>query len=455
MVTTIDRQSGLSSAVSRKGPCVVAATTNITLSGEQTVDGVAVTDGMRVLLTGQTDATENGIYYVSTGEWSRAADFSRNDDVMEGTEVRVTRGTNDGIWVVTTTGTIVIGTTSLTLALDTSLTGGSLLAANNLSDVSVKPTANTNLQGTAVTIASAATVDLSDPAVNTGAFTTISGATGISAFTMNAEQSAMVRFSGAPLITVGANLVGTNGGSNMQMEAGDIAYLKRVGTVVYFAHFPVRDRNNSKWAAAVASAGTITLPEGKYGHITGSTAITDVDFTLAVDGKWAIVEFDGAPLITHSSTLKCPGSTNYQIAAGDVGMFIQDVGDTVRFVPLSSPRAETIMISVGADTTVITTGTAKRTFRMPFAMTVTAVRSSLVTAAAAGLVTVDINEGGSSILSTKLSIDATEKTSTTAATPAVISDATLADDAEITIDIDAVTGAVAAGLKVTLIGYRS
>jgi hypothetical protein len=53
-------------------------------------------------------------------------------------------------------------------------------------------------------------------------------------------------------------------------------------------------------------------------------------------------------------------------------------------------------------------------------------------------VIVDINEAGTSVLSTKLSIDASEKTSTTAATAAVISDSALADDAEITIDIDQV-----------------
>ena len=67
-----------------------------------------------------------------------------------------------------------------------------------------------------------------------------------------------------------------------------------------------------------------------------------------------------------------------------------------------------------------------------------------------------MNEGGTSILSTKLTFDASEKTTTTAATPRVISDSSLADDAEITIDIDAVGSTVAgAGLKVTLIGTRT
>ena len=112
-----------------------------------------------------------------------------------------------------------------------------------------------------------------------------------------------------------------------------------------------------------------------------------------------------------------------------------------------------ITLAASDETTVLTTGT-KMTFRMPYAMTVTEVRASLTTApTTSGLFTVDINDGGTSILSTKLSIDLTETTSTTADVPAVISDSLLADDAEITVDIDIVSGGLSeAGLKVTLIG---
>lgn len=120
----------------------------------------------------------------------------------------------------------------------------------------------------------------------------------------------------------------------------------------------------------------------------------------------------------------------------------------------SLPPAE-IGVAVGDETTTITaTGNPKVTFRMPFAMTLTSVRASLTTASSSGTPTVDINEGGTSILSTKLTVDATEKTSLTAAIPAAISDATLANDAEITIDVD-VAGTGAKGLKVWLIGTRA
>ena len=107
------------------------------------------------------------------------------------------------------------------------------------------------------------------------------------------------------------------------------------------------------------------------------------------------------------------------------------------------------------ETTDLTAGVAKATFRMPHTFTLTEVRASVTTAPTGSTLIVDINEGGVSILSTKLSIDATEKTSTTAATPPVISDADLADDAEITIDIDQIGSSVAgAGLKIFLIGTQ-
>jgi hypothetical protein len=112
-----------------------------------------------------------------------------------------------------------------------------------------------------------------------------------------------------------------------------------------------------------------------------------------------------------------------------------------------------LVVAASDEGTALTTGTAKITFRMPRAVTLTSVRASLTTAQGSGSIfTVDINENGTSILSTKLTIDNTEKTSFTAATPPVISDAALADDAEITIDIDQIGDGTAKGLKVMLIG---
>jgi len=96
------------------------------------------------------------------------------------------------------------------------------------------------------------------------------------------------------------------------------------------------------------------------------------------------------------------------------------------------------------------------TFRMPYAMTLSGVRISLTTAATVSSVIVDVKQGGTSIFSTLVSIDATELTSTTAATPAVISTTALTDDSLMTIHITQIgSGDTGKGLKLVLKGKKS
>jgi len=117
-----------------------------------------------------------------------------------------------------------------------------------------------------------------------------------------------------------------------------------------------------------------------------------------------------------------------------------------------------LVIACGDETTAIDATGQVISFRLPYNMTLNAgsagITGSLVTAGTgAALLTVDINESGSTILSTKLTFDATETTTTTSTTPVVISDLSLAADSIITIDVDTLdTGLVAAGLKISLIG---
>lgn len=89
---------------------------------------------------------------------------------------------------------------------------------------------------------------------------------------------------------------------------------------------------------------------------------------------------------------------------------------------------------------------------MPVGCTLVKVRASVNTAPAGSTLIFDINEGGTSVLSTKLSIDVSEKTSKTAASQAVISDSSIADDAEMTIDIDQI-GSSTAGVGAKIILY--
>lgn len=131
-----------------------------------------------------------------------------------------------------------------------------------------------------------------------------------------------------------------------------------------------------------------------------------------------------------------------------------DYQDSDGTIDITVKATESFIVAVSDETTVITTGTAKITFRMPYAFTLTDIRASLSTVSSSGNPEVNVKEGGTTIFSTNLTIDASEKTSTTAATPVVISDSSLADDAEMTIDI-VTAGTGAKGLKVTFIGHRT
>jgi len=172
----------------------------------------------------------------------------------------------------------------------------------------------------------------------------------------------------------------------------------------------------------------------------------------------------GSAALTPSSDTGFDLDTKGQIHGYTSTQYALDVGNNSDILVCDSGEASglkytanttSFVLACSDEDTDLTTG-EKVVFRMPFAYTVTAVRASLTTAATGGtLLTVDINEGGTTILSTKITIDASETTSTTAATAPVIDDSDLADDAEMSIDIDEIGSTnPGKGLKVYIIGYR-
>lgn len=253
--------------------------------------------------------------------------------------------------------------------------------------------------------------------------------------------------------------------------------------------------NLSSWAGATTNGPiTATINRGQSDEeVVEATGISSNDLTgvtRGVGGTSAVAHSSGAS-VELTSRDRDFDEANYWVAelaaaiSAAESLVVSDGDNSLIELPVAASRfvgrkasgsvaamtvaeAKTLLAITGADitagkveivvacsdeTTTITTGT-KVTFRMPYAMTVTAVRASLTTASTSGAVTVDINDGGTTILSTALTLDQDEKTSTTAATPAVISDSALADDAEVKIDVDG-AGTGAKGLKVTLIGTRA
>lgn len=217
-----------------------------------------------------------------------------------------------------------------------------------------------------------------------------------------------------------------------QLEAADNAALKDDSGNEQIIFKKTASAVNELTVTNAATAGTPSL------SATGDD--NDIDIDIQAKGT-GVPKADGVEIATISDTQTL---TNKTIAFGS---------NTLSGLPVE------IGIAVSDEDTDLTTGTAKVTFRMPFAMTLNAgeagARGNVNTAPTGSGITVDINEGGSTILSTKLTIAATSKTSVGGTAP-VISDTALASDAEMTIDIDGIGSTIAGkGLKIWLIGVRA
>ena len=120
-----DRRLGVNASKAIKVACRVATTVPITLSGLQTVDGVALAALDRVLVKDQADTTTNGIYDADTGAWTRSVDFDGNVDAAKGTLIFLTSGTQaSSFWQLTSADPIVIGTSALTFSNTVAPGGG-------------------------------------------------------------------------------------------------------------------------------------------------------------------------------------------------------------------------------------------------------------------------------------------------------------------------------------------
>lgn len=118
-----------------------ATTANITLSAPQTIDGIALVAGDRVLVKNQTTASQNGVYLVAAGTWTRALDANASARIAGGT-VNIDSGTQGGtLYTTTFKATDVIGTTAMNWfrVVDTGMAGAVVGTAPGTAAVGVSP----------------------------------------------------------------------------------------------------------------------------------------------------------------------------------------------------------------------------------------------------------------------------------------------------------------------------
>jgi len=187
-----------------------ASTANVTLTGTQTIDTVSLAAGDRVLLKNQTAGAENGIWVVASGAWARSDDANTAVKLNSGAFVFVEQGTqSDSGWVMTTDGTITLGTTVLAWAQFSGagqiVAGAGLTKTGNTIDVATASTARI--------VVNADSIDLATVSVSTtGAAKGTSSVIGISTDSygrVTTIGSATDKFAGQnPLLTLSGQ-VGT------------------------------------------------------------------------------------------------------------------------------------------------------------------------------------------------------------------------------------------------------
>ena len=194
-----------------------------------------------------------------------------------------------------------------------------------------------------------------------------------------------------------------------------------------------------EWSAELGMFVAVSVSGTGNRVMTSPDGITWTARTSAADNSWQGNSW--SPQLRLFASVASSGSGNRVMTSMSSRYYGRDV--------------EVLAVAASDETTALTTGTAKVTFRVPVNFRCTEIYATLTTAQSTGsLLTVDVNVDGTSMMTTsKLVFDNTEKTTRTAATPPVLTTNRIAAGSEITVDIDTVGDGTAKVLKVYLVGF--
>ena len=282
--------------------------TNITLSGTQTVNGVALVGGDRILVAGQTSGAENGVWVVDASTWTRATD-SDTDGELRGYIVSVSNGTYAGYkYINTNASTITVGTTAITYSefsnnieidpvftawRDTTRTANTFWAAPNGSNgvatwralaVADVPTLNQSTTGSAATLTTARTIsatsDISWSVTFDGSANVTAAATLATVATAGTYRSVTINNKGLvtsgtnPSIALGSEVSGVlpiaNGGTGSATQNFvDLTTTQTVGGIKTFSGALTAQ-------SLTASGGTVTAGNFSAYGVTYNTLASSI-----------------------------------------------------------------------------------------------------------------------------------------------------------------------------------
>jgi len=323
---------GVSAGMRIKDAVRAASTANLALSAAQTVDGVALAAGDRVLVKNQTAPAENGIYLVSAGAWTRAPDADTGAELAGGATVWVNQGTTqaDNGYTVTTDGAITLGTTAITWTQSSGL--GQVTAGNGLTKVG--NTLDIGTASTARIVVNADNIDLAllaDSAAGTF---------------LKITRDGYGRVSGTTAVTA-ADVAA--------LLDGDLTALANTATNGLY----VRTGTNTSATRAIATTNsarlTVTNGDGTAGNPTLDLATSGI-----AAGTYAGITFDAYGRATAATTSNAAvisiGLTNGEAAAIAIGQAVYVSGAGAVKKALANAVATKDVLGLVLDTTIASAG---------------------------------------------------------------------------------------------------
>ena len=280
----------------------VATTANIGLSGTQTIDGVVVAVGERVLVKNQTTASQNGIYVVAVGNWSRATDANTSALLSPGFTVAVVEGSQEGNWTFRNAANPIVGQTGLSFVPTTAS-----VVFNPVRLATTASNSNLSLSGAAANPLYFGTTATGSTSV-TGLTSTAGLAAGLTVLgTGNAIAPTIVSFNAAAGTLVLSAPV-TTGAPNKALAfttTDPFAYLSLGSQQIYLSDTSLLSVGMSVTGVGMSANTTILAIDASRSTVTLSAAATAAGFQALIftSGVTGVTTTGSAAVTSLSSTV--------------------------------------------------------------------------------------------------------------------------------------------------------